>query len=184
MDSSGRLARPCPSRSRRIVTIPAHSPPRPRPWACTSPAARGSPMKGALDKQLAVCRRFVGGRRHVQDRPECGPVILVVSKSSVGSLAMDTPGREGRLRIRGSGRAWRGGRGSGQSKGERAVALRRDRAVTDYYCAGIVISGSFSGLPLSASVKMNMTTVSARLVCRSLFSTQNQWSRYRTAAKA
>jgi hypothetical protein len=32
------------------------------------------------------------------------------------------------------------------------------------YCAGIVINGSFSLLPASASVKKNMTAVSARFV--------------------
>ena len=45
------------------------------------------------------------------------------------------------------------------------------------YCAGMVIRGSFSLLPVSASVKKNMIAVSARLVCRSPLSTQNQWSR-------
>jgi len=50
------------------------------------------------------------------------------------------------------------------------------------YCAGIVISGSLSGLPVSASVKKNKTAVSARLVSQSLWSTQNQFPRYCTAA--
>src|SRR6185436_3714640 len=45
------------------------------------------------------------------------------------------------------------------------------------YCAGIVINGSFSGEPVSARVKKNMTAVSARFVCQSPSSIQNQWSR-------
>jgi len=45
------------------------------------------------------------------------------------------------------------------------------------YCAGMVIKGSFSLPPDSASVKKNMTAVSARLVWQSLFSIQNQWVR-------
>ena len=45
------------------------------------------------------------------------------------------------------------------------------------YCAGMVIKGSLSGLPVSASVKKNMTAVSARFVRQARSSTQNQWSR-------
>jgi len=40
--------------------------------------------------------------------------------------------------------------------------------------AGMVMSGSFSGAPVSAKVKKNITAVSARLVCQSLSSIQNQ----------
>jgi len=42
------------------------------------------------------------------------------------------------------------------------------------YCAGIVTKGSSRPPPVSASVKKNMTAVSARFVCQSLSSTQNQ----------
>ena len=42
------------------------------------------------------------------------------------------------------------------------------------YCAGMVIKGNFSELPVSARVKKNMTAVRARFVCQSLFSIQNQ----------
>ena len=42
------------------------------------------------------------------------------------------------------------------------------------YCAGMVIRGRCSGLPVSESVKKNMTAVSARLVCQSPLSIQNQ----------
>lgn len=52
------------------------------------------------------------------------------------------------------------------------------------HCAGIVISGSLPGLPVSASVKKNMTAASARLVSPSLCSTQNQFPRYCTATNA
>ena len=45
------------------------------------------------------------------------------------------------------------------------------------YWAGIVTNGSLSGAPVSASVKKNMTAVSARFVCQSLLLTQNQWPR-------
>ena len=38
----------------------------------------------------------------------------------------------------------------------------------------MVISGSFSGLPVSASVKKNITAVRARLVRKSPSSIQNQ----------
>ena len=50
------------------------------------------------------------------------------------------------------------------------------------YCAGIVTSGNVSTLPVSASVKKNITAVSARLVCQSLSSIQNHCPRYCTAA--
>ena len=55
---------------------------------------------------------------------------------------------------------------------ETLVVLRLLQALGG--CAGMVISGNLSGLPVSASVKKNMTTVSARLVCQSPLSTQNQ----------
>jgi len=42
------------------------------------------------------------------------------------------------------------------------------------HCAGIVIRGSFSGLPVSDNVKKKMMTESVRLVCKSPLSTQNQ----------
>lgn len=42
------------------------------------------------------------------------------------------------------------------------------------YCAGIVTSGSLSGLPVSAIVKKNITAVSARFAAKSLPSIQNQ----------
>lgn len=52
--------------------------------------------------------------------------------------------------------------------------LARFAATAESYCAGIVTSGSRSALPVSASVKKNITAVSARLACQSLSSTQNQ----------
>ena len=52
------------------------------------------------------------------------------------------------------------------------------------YWAGMVTSGSFSFPPVSASVKKNMTAVSARFVCQSPSSTQYQCPRYGTAAYA
>ena len=42
------------------------------------------------------------------------------------------------------------------------------------YWAGMVTKGSFSVAPVSASVKKNITAVSARFVCQSPSSTQNQ----------
>ena len=51
------------------------------------------------------------------------------------------------------------------------------RCLRHSYCAGMVINGSFSLPPVSASVKKNMTAVSARFVCQSPSSIQNQWSR-------
>jgi hypothetical protein len=47
-------------------------------------------------------------------------------------------------------------------------------AVNSDYCAGMVIKGRASLGPLSESVKKNITTVKARLACRSPLSTQNQ----------
>ena len=45
------------------------------------------------------------------------------------------------------------------------------------YCAGMVISGSFSLPPVSASVKKNITAVSARFVSQSRSPIQNQCPR-------
>ena len=53
---------------------------------------------------------------------------------------------------------------------------RKDLA-SHTYCAGMVMRGRLSFCPVSASVKKNMTAVSARLVRQSRSSTQNQWSR-------
>lgn len=50
------------------------------------------------------------------------------------------------------------------------------------HCAGIVTSGSLSLPPVSASVKKKITAVNARFAAQSEASTQNQWSRYWTAA--
>jgi hypothetical protein len=65
--------------------------------------------------------------------------------------------------------------GEGDPLGERALPSNFEvEIVVGVHWAGMVIRGSFSGLPVSASVKKNITTVSARLVCRSPLSTQNQ----------
>lgn len=56
-------------------------------------------------------------------------------------------------------------------EGPRCSQAHKHRGV---YCAGMVISGSLSLVPVSASVKKNITAVSARFVLRSLSSIQNQ----------
>jgi hypothetical protein len=55
-----------------------------------------------------------------------------------------------------------------------ALDFRRSRFD---YCAGMVIKGNFSLPPVSASVKKNMTAVSARFVLKSPSSIQNQCPR-------
>ena len=60
---------------------------------------------------------------------------------------------------------------------ERKQNVKREMAWCELYCAGMVISGRRSGLPVSASVKKNITAVSARFVRQSPSSIQNQWSR-------
>jgi hypothetical protein len=51
------------------------------------------------------------------------------------------------------------------------------------HCAGIVTSGIFSAPRGPSSVKKNMTAVSARFICQSLSSMENQFSRWSAAAK-
>ena len=64
--------------------------------------------------------------------------------------------------------------GSRCRTGEPAGAASTALGAGPNHWAGIVISGSFSAPPVSASVKKNITAVRARFVAQSLSSTQNQ----------